>query len=362
MYSLTESLDPLNIALCISGCPIFPSKYKLVNIITRIHSIILLLLLLPILYVDEAVGINETHPMFVHLIMRLWIFCFLFFAGLFIIQVWREKSRIRFILQYLEPTLTSKDHKDIFRYSLLLVLVTTLLPVVWRFVLSLCTSTFSLNQLGSLFIVFYSLLLSWFSMSVNMYVCILKVVHVSEKNVINRFVKEVTRIQDPKKMYRLLMKLSNIKKEISDSVSILPFYCFFYLFVETVATICRHQIVFFDPKSSAETKSFSIFSLFRSFNDLALVTYMTFKTDSFCGDSSLKLEKLKESIISRKDPHDWLFVVNKINESQQFEYQAFGFFKIDRKTLLSFFASFVPLSVLFVQLIINQTNTNTIPL
>jgi len=182
---------------------------------------------------------------------------------------------------------------------------------------------------------------------------------VSERNLITRLEQDISKIQDPKKVYRLLDKLLEIKNGISDSVSILPFCCFCYLLIETVAVICRHQAVYFDPSSSNQVKTFSVFSLFRAFNDMLMVIYLTFRTDSFCRESSLKLESLKFLIISNKDPNEWSFVVGKIKESQEFEYNAFDFFIINRKTLLSFAASFVPMTVLFVQLIVSQRNNNS---
>ena len=363
MDSLSSSLKPLNFGLSFSGCPIFPSKYRLVNYITRIYGLFLLIFLPPTFIADVDVGILEDHPLLVKLMMRFWHLCFLFCTGLFIILIRFKRTKIGLLLDCLEKTLSPRDHKDIFRLSITLFFFTgichfgfVVLILAIRFKNEYFNAWFSINMIINWA---FSLSYFWFPISINLYICLLKVVHVSERNLINRFEQDISKIHDPKKVYRLLIKLLDIKNGISDSVSILPFCCFCYLLIETVASVCRHQIVYFDSRSTSLDKSFSVFCLFRAFNDMLMVIYLTFRTDSFCRESSLKLESLEKSIISNKDPNEWSFVVGKIKESQHFSYKAFNSFKINQNSLLVFSSSFVSLSVLFVQLIINQNNIKT---
>jgi len=356
MASVRESLNFVNKMLCMFGCPIFPSRYKIVNIITQIHGLAFLIVVLNNMFLDRAIGIRAHHPLVIRIITDIWNIMYLFGFLLLIVLIRFRRNKIMFVLEFFDQVLSFEDHKEIKRYSLVHVMLTPAYIISFR---AFTCFMYSKSQgFNSLVLLIYTALLCWVLISINLYLCILKVVHLSERNILERIILKMSKIQEPKKVYKLLEKVIEIKKEISNQISILPFSCFMYLFVKTVASVCRYQIVSSDENVSSEIKIFSLLSLLRTLIDYGLLFFMTFQTESFCREASWKLESMKRLIIERKHPNEWSFVIEKIVESQKFEFNAFGFFNINRKTLLSFTASFVPLTVLFVQLIINQTKAN----
>jgi len=86
---------------------------------------------------------------------------------------------------------------------------------------------------------------------------------------------------------------------------------------------------------------------------------MTFKVDRYSKNSKKRLEAMARFIIQTRDPNEWSFVLLTIRETKQYEYNAFNTFVINKNSLLSFAASFVSLTVLFVQLINQQYQPQT---
>ena len=78
---------------------------------------------------------------------------------------------------------------------------------------------FKLNSFES-YVLIYSSLTLWFPLTINLYICLFKVVNLSESNQIRKHVKGIPRIHNPNTVYRLLDKLVDIKIEISNLISL----------------------------------------------------------------------------------------------------------------------------------------------
>jgi len=122
----------------------------------------------------------------------------------------------------------------------------------------------------------------------------------------------------------------------------------------SIGSICRVHLIYHDHEVSFYDIIFAIFSLFRVSIEVLLSIYMTFQVDLFSRKSKRRMESFYHSIIQSKDTVSWNFVLQKINETKQYEYNASNIFVINRTSLLSFGTSFLSLTVLFVQLINQQ--------
>ena len=78
---------------------------------------------------------------------------------------------------------------------------------------------------------------------------------------------------------------------------------------------------------------------------------MSFMTSHFCSESEKELKELQLNIISSRNPEKWNFVFNKMKEAQDYEYKAYGFFRINKQLVLTFCSSLISFTLLFVQLI-----------
>ena len=360
MDSIRKSLFPLNIALHMSGCPIFLSKNKIVNILSRIHCLIILVSHFPIVVLNISIGIRSEHPFVVRGILHAWNTFSYIISFLTIVLILKARPKLARLM--LSMQLTRKDHKNIYRFTLLQLSLNIGLPLVVRgfALLSFLRGIDSVNKSFSYMLGYalfsYGNIHFWYIISMVLYLSMLKVIDLNEDNVINDC---KTNAEDPKCMTRTLTQLIDLKNQISDSISFLILCIYFRLFLATIGSICRLNLLYADDKVSQWDMLYSVFSLFRISIEVSLVIYLACQVDCFARNSRNRLDSLTRFIIETKDPNEWSFVLIRIKESRQFEYNAFNTFVINKNSLLSFATSFVSLTVLFVQLINQQYQPQT---
>ena len=342
-----------------SGCLLFRFHGKVSNSVLYLHCIVLLVFGF-IQYWNSArdVGVNYDSPIIVILMMFLWNSLFTTNSLLFIVVIWKSKKTILSILEESSRFLGKTDHKTLFRVSLGLLIFKVLYVVFVReFGMYL---TWKSEGSGYFYLMLvYLQVHDWCLSSISLYLVILQVNHLAERNVITQLKVSVTTGNDlslARKVYAQLQKTIEVKEKISESISILPFMLFLYAFVQSICCICRFQAVYFDNRVSVEGKTYAVMSLVKLFVFILQISIMTFVTHKMTKESHKNLSSLAAKIAHTQDPGIWSFVLNIIKECQSYEYQALDFFPINRGLLLSFGSSFVSLTVLFVQLI-NQAKS-----
>ena len=344
-----------------SGCLLFRFHGKVSNAVVYLHCIVLIVFGC-LQYCNSAgdVGVNHKSPVIIILMMFIWNFLFITNSLLFIVVFWKSKKPILSILEESSRFLGKTDHTTLFRVSLGLLIFKVLYVVFVRgFGMYLTLKSEGLGYLRLMLIYFH--VHDWCLSSISLYLVILQVNHLAERNVITQLEVSVTTDNDlsfARKAYAQLQKTIAVKEKISESISILPFMLFLYAFVQSICCICRFQATYFDNRVSLEGKTYAVMSLVKLFVLILQISIMTFFIHKMTKESRKNLSLLAAKIAHTQDPSISSFVLNIIKECQSYEHQALDFFPINRGLLLSFGSSFVSLTVLFVQLI-NQAKSLT---
>ena len=339
------------------GCPIFSYKYKFVNFLLTLHGLILISFIIT-LGCSQAtdVGIKSDSPTVVHLMMFIWNVTSFGFAVVFALIVWKSKKAVIFLLEEISQYLTPKDHHKIRRLTTKLFL-----HKLMNFLL-----------LRAPYIVFFSLdgyyHKHWTGVNVihvmiaycqvhdahvgtlSIYLTLLKVLDLSETRIIQGLKRDMKNLQ-PRDVHFMIKKCLYFKDQVSNNVSILVCLTFGNLFIYSVCSLCRFQLVFFDNEISTTSKIWTLISLIRLLIYCLQAVFLVFMTHKLSQESQKKLSSLEDTIVQSHDTRDWTSVLLVINVAQRYKYRAFDFFKIDRNLLLSFALSFVSVTVLFTQLI-----------
>ena len=350
---IRESLSPLNVILCFSGCPLFPFKNKVINIIIQIHCLILITSY-PVIFLFNRHGINSDVPFVIKSTMFVWKSLSISCSILLLITIF--KMRHKWVRTFESMQLTEHDYKRISQFTRRLIITAACYAIFIKiFILFAFMIKTSRNESVSFYLNSPFFVLTnyhyWYLIPIVLYLTMLQAIDLNDTNVM----KECKRnLEEPVQVCRVLNRLHVMKKKFSDSISFLILCLYFRLFLAAVGSICRANLFYGDDKIPLIARVFSSCSVVRVSVEICLLIYMTFKVDRYSKNSKKRLESLARFIIQTKDPNEWSFVLIRIKESKQFEYNAFNTFVINRNSLLSFATSFVSLTVLFVQLINQQ--------
>ena len=156
----------------------------------------------------------------------------------------------------------------------------------------------------------------------------------------------------PREVYAKVLKVIELKERASRQLSLLVCFLFVQVFVAAVGNICRFQVVYFDDRIPESSRLYSLLSFGKLGIGFIQVVFLVFMVHKWSEESRARLASLSNTIfLSQENTVQWYPVLDIIKVAQRYKFTAFDFFDIDRKLLLSFVASFVPLTVLFVQLI-----------
>ena len=309
------------------------------------------------------IGISSDVSSIICSMMFIWNLSFFGYCIALNVVVWSTKNQLIILLRELSEYLTRKDHVKIlslttkfFLHKLLYTLVVRGLIVTfifWENFHNRKWTGFDPNQI----MLIYSHLHDPIVETLSLYLSLLCVLHLVEENIITRIQKDISK-HSPRSVYHRIKQCIEFKNIVSQKVSILVCFMFGYFFVNAVCNICRFQLIYFNDQTSIPSKVFSLISLSRLLIYSIQAFYLSFKTHKLSRESQEKLASLADTIIDTKKALKWTFVLDEIRVAQEYRYQAYEIFRIDRYLLLSFISSFVPLTVLFIQIINRAMKVN----
>ena len=339
------------------GFPIFSYKYTFVNLLLRLHGLILIAFLITLAFSQTTdIGVNSNSPTLVRLMVFVWNFVLSAYAVLFTLIVWRSRKVVRLLLEKVSEYLTPHDYYKILQFTLKLFVYRLLTFIILKVLHIFCffwdgyyhKQWTGVNVLHVMFV--YCQVHDAHLGTLSLYLTLLKILDLSETRIIQSL-KRAIKNRDPRHFHFMIKKCLYFKENVSNNVSILVCFMFGNLFIDAVCSLCRFQFVFFDDRISIPTKIWALMSLTVVFIHYLEVMFLVFMTHKLSRRSQKKLSSLENTIVSSHDTRDWTSVLLVINVAQKYKYRAFDFFEIDRNLLLSFALSFVSLTVLFTQLI-----------
>ena len=339
------------------GCPIFSYKRNFVNLLLKLHGLILITYLITLAFSQATnVGIKSDSPTAFQLLMLFWNLALSAYSILFTLIVWKSKKAIRLLLKEISEYLTSQDHHKMFRFTsklfvhkllnFIIVKVAFIVFFFWNSFYHKDWTEFSVIHIMFVWCQLHDPFLG----TLSLYLTLLKVLDLSETRIIQALKSDIKNLQ-PRDVHFMIKKCLDFKDNVSKNVSILVCFQFGSLFIYAVCSLCRFQLVFFDDQMSTTSRIWAFMSLTVGsiFNLQAM--FLVFMTHKLSQSSQEKLSSLEDTIFQSHDTRDWTSVLLVINVAQRYKYRAFDFFEIDRNLLLSFTLSFVSLTVLFTQLI-----------
>ena len=190
----------------------------------------------------------------------------------------------------------------------------------------------------------------WFTSGMSLYLVLLKVIHLAEANVVRELTENIEE-KSPKDVYNKVRKIIQFKENFSRQVTILICFMFVQVFVTAVGNVCRFKIAYYNDNLSQSSRIFILLSFGRTAISLLRVTFLVLVTHKLSRESQESLMLLSDTIMNSRYTCQWKPTLDIIQVAKGYKYRAADFFVIDRNLLLSFVSSFVPLSVLFIQLI-----------
>ena len=358
MQSLKHSLRPLNWDLSLSGCPIFVYKKKAVNYLMKIHALLLVAIFFGILVESVAdLAVKSNAPYIVRFMTFLWNISLFGYRFTFILTVWRARKRLNLFLTQLTNYLTEENYEQISRFATKLFLHKLLFFLVGKgsYALYIFCKIFRGNngidiENGIQLMIIYKEIHDPFVGTLSLYLGLLKVLHLAERNIIADLKRDVSK-HTSRVVYYSVRECVQLKDYVSKQVSILVCIMFSYLFLLAVCSICRFEIIYFNDQTSTLGKIWAFLSVVRLIIYFSQAVFLVFIIHKWTQESQEDLSSLADRIVCVYGTRKWSTVLEEIKVAQGYKYRAFDFFNIDRNLLLSFVASFVSLTVLFIQLI-----------
>ena len=352
--SLLKSLSPLNWNLMMSSCTIYSAKNKLLQLLLLLQTLIILLS--QVYFFCNLV--RQTKPGLPVFYVNFWhtFYSICSVTTIFFLFVYRRK--ILEIMERLDSLLTTEDHKRLYTFTLLTLVGKLVFIAVskWPYItlqIWLHYSKTGIISYGYYLWIWISLH-DWALISISVYLTVLRVIHLAEKRCI-RGLMTMTRVASKRKslssvsartVFNEVDGFIRLKDDAMKILSFFPFVCFSYMFVESVGSIIELQTTLSNKKIAY---SYTVVGhLCGTVTHAFLISYMT---SDFCSESEKELKELQLNIVNRGDAKEWNFVLNKMKEAQDYEYKAYGFYRINKQLLLTFCSSLISFTVLFVQLI-----------
>ena len=358
MEALEQSLSPLNWNLLMSGCPLFKSTNKYTRIIVGGYGFLIVISTICFTsYYVYSWKMPVVSSMFLLLLIKAWILPYMALAVSTILVIWSARLGFQRILSRISTLLSNEDRKKLHFLSLVLFIYKILFMIVfqsqylWPLYGNLCRSW----RMG-----WWSFLSSIFHISVqlhdweliifSLFITLLQAIHLAEKNLMNILGQNLEKVA-PKVLYRQLHKMLSLKEYFMKCVSFLPFFLYFYIFIESVYCVVM-LLAFMDNSSDSDGDRLTTILLnLRNIVTVSHSVLLTLYTDYLSCQSRSQLKKMEYQINTK---HDHLLerkVMKMIEASKKYEYRVADLFVINKELLLSFFSSFVTFTVLFVQLI-----------
>ena len=338
-----------------SGCTVYPPKKRLVRLLLYLQALVIILIQL---FLCLALFYGVSDPDIPFVIVIIWQVMYATCCIITIVFLLVHRRKILEIMERLDSLLTRQDYKDLYTF--------TLLTFVGKLVLMACTTwSYMILQIwidysktGTIsyryFLWVWVFLNDRAIISISVYLTVLKVIHLAEKRCIRSLISTICVALERKNLSSVSAKtvfhevdaFIRVKDDAIKILSIFPFLSFFYTFVESVGHIIELQATL--SKKSVVNSCIVVTRLCVTFTHAFIMSYMT---SGFCSESEKELKELQLNIINSRDAEKWNFVFDKIKEAKDYEYKAYGFFRINKQLVLTFYSSLISFTVLFVQLI-----------
>ena len=355
MADLKRTLFPLQLNLLTAGCNLFPYKYRWMNFCLSAHKIVLI-----VITFYAVIGSREgTGTSLISRLYRIYHNFTDLCSIIAILAITYSSRKIRTTLVEVASYLTPRDHVILFRCSCLLLLykIIHLIPRIWNMTNYVSFMTRSglriplVRQIDT-----YRYVDSWLATTFSLFVCVLWTVHAGEKNCLENLMKTIrpeTGVS-PMVIHLEVSKFIRVKREVMKQLSVVIAMRFLYVFIGCIVGILRIQ---FNRKNDTQDEIFApevyFVYLIMLICETALIAFMTGNLNE---RTELILEELETKIVMiaalSQQVHHCNFVIECIHKSQQFEYDASGFFVLNKKILLSFVASLISFTVIFGQLLV----------
>jgi len=353
-----STLAPLEWNLMMSGFSIFQRKRKTTRWLLSIHTGILAVSELYCVY--NGIPINEFEFRNVRDIV------YYTYGLLVLYALFKGRQRLENLIKYLFKFLTNKNRKSLYRLSLGLFIFKIIEMSLTQFALTGFVLV-TLKEFKPLhFFKSYTAINSWSHMSVGLYLVLIKMTHFAEKNSITTLTASVLKTERPQRqIYMDVRRFISIKKELMSALSIMPLFTFSFMFIEAIYYALKYEAV--EEGTGEVFPGDHVFSKLNIVAIFMMVLQMMFVcsiTTSLNAERDKLMESLEAEVMLVHDVNkslSWVFVLEKIKEARSFEYRVSDMFPINRELLLSYGASLLTITTLFVQLLGPVVNTKPVP-
>ena len=338
-----------------SGCTIYPPRKKLVQLLLLLHALVITISQCFFCFALLNGVANPDIPLPILIFDQVTYTLCCIITTVFLL-VYRRK--ILEIMQRLDSLLTRQDYKHLYTFTLLTFVGKLVLMAVTDWSYMILNIWIDYSETGMIPYKYY--LWIWASLndraliSISVYLTVLKVIHLAEKRCIRSLISMICvdlernslSSVSAKTVFHEVDAFIRVKDDTMKILSIFPFLSFCFMFIESVGSIIELQTAL-----SKKLMTYSYVIVSRLCVNVILAFLMSYMTSHFCSESENELKELQVNVINSRDAEKWNFVFNKMKEAQDYEYKAYGFFRINKQLVLTFYSSLISFTVLFVQLI-----------
>lgn len=345
---MERAFKPVNWILIITGCRLYSSKFLVFNILDNLQALLLIVAHLLFVYGMYSHGshMNITYAEKVRMVYQQAI------GITFIVVLRSSRKKLRSFLKSIEKSLTLRDFKDLYRYSVIIGIphwIFLIIMAVLKIYYFVIKAGFSHIDF---FIVLYTELNSWVFGGVPALMFSIRALHFREKNTTQIILQDISRENthiSPPKVSLFIKKVLRKREDLMSLFSCLPCSWYLYIFIKSVAIFLTIQASLRNFKESFIL--LSIASLVEWITLVFLLVFIMFEVGSLLEESRQRLQRLSEKAILLKDTQSWLQVQNDICQAEKFEYRAWDVFSMNKSFVLGFVSSLLTFTVLFVQVI-----------
>ena len=288
-------------------------------------------------------------------VMYVWEYTILQVFGVIVsVSMIFSRNQLKSILEELCHDVSREQHKNLFRTTLIFLIyrivkqVDRLANIYYYWILSF-EEAISFTGGLNIYRFWFD---SWEIISLATFITVLKVIHFAEKNIVTNLMNRLDKTNkdmNQNMFYISITKILQMKQLLTKSISFIICLSFFNIFADFVLAAIRLQ----KPRFERSQEEFILvrFDNVKLAMSLLEMVYLTTLTTNLCQESQDNLESLETKIALTQKPRNWIFVMEKIQKAQNFQYLAWNLFPINKQVLLSFTAALVSFTVLFAQLL-----------
>jgi hypothetical protein len=347
---MEEAFSPINWTLLITGCRIYPSKYRFFNFLDSMQAIMLIACHI-IHSAIQLLKFPEEATKF-YIIEKTKTVLLQFSGILFIVIMRRNRKKIHSLFEHVKGSLTPKDLRYLYWYALSLSIPH------WIFLVGMLVALAQFlrdehTKAWELFSILYTVFNSWIFGGCPAFMFCLVALDVCEKNamvqILQNFSQKTIEL-DPSDVSLFLKKIISNRNYMMQYFSCLPCSWYLFVFVKSVVTYILLQLQEEVEQKGSHHNLYSTIMMIEWISVVLLLVYVMLKTESILTKSNDRLEVLSEKVILRNDTETWIQVLNDIRQAEKFEYRAWDIFSMNKSFFVSFISSLLTFTILCIQL------------